>query len=892
MTTPTLDKLTLKYRPQQFNALVAQLTTYPFWWMVDGSGIEQTRMLYDTHTGLLWVFYNCSPDNQVRYRPDRAKELISTWELAGLDGWSLPTPAQLWAIAGHKQFPLHEGQNRRILDEEFWLCEDGVWDMDRNGRIQTQGCSNLCGVNYSVCKKSDQSFLQYCLDQQWDLLACADTNAKPLLKKLVDAPRLSALYAPIDHLRARLPLLEEAQFTDPAKGLWEFWGMADSALTEHGVRARNPALDVRDWNVAIDFGTSSTVVAYSENGQSKLLRIGVEDFWQAQQPLHYENPTVLEFVDFKSFIAEWQAEPYQPLVSWDDVRCSHEALNSLRTYETDPAVVASILSKIKQWALRGQKDTRTLITDRQQRFEHKLEPLTLLQPVKGETLTVSDDYPFDPVELYAWYLGLTINWRGRGIFLRYYMTFPVAYPADVKQKILASFRRGLQRSLPVSLVNQAVFQQFKVEERASEPAAYAAAALPELKIAPTAQGIAYAVFDFGGGTADFDFGYYRLPNAEEADFGTEIVLEHFGSAGDRFLGGENLLENMAYRVFLHNIDICRTKHVAFTRPLDADDFAGSEMFLEKTQAALTNTLMLIARLRPFWETGEYTNTSGIEKIQFINRDGQKADCELVIPTQELTNYLEERIEQGVGNFFVALKKAFADTVPDKIHILLAGNASRSPIVQALFGLSSDTPDAMTENSSKTTEQQHRVDVLELHDNILSRLEKLFGTNPPAFNVHPPLPIDTDNVYRPTGKTGVALGLLRLCPGSPVEVINRAVENSLGEAPFAFYVGRIRAQRFHPVIKQGAAYQQWHEIGPYREGVFILVYTHSPKAHTGEMHDGEAGLIYKRLDLLGNGSGKLFARIIGTDIIQLCTAVSLDVVQTGTSLENLQQLKLG
>jgi len=435
------------------------------------------------------------------------------------------------------------------------------------------------------------------------------------------------------------------------------------------------------------------------------------------------------------------------------------------------------------------------------------------------------------------------------------------------------------------------------------------------------------VFDFGGGTADFDFGYYRLPNAEEADFGTEIVLEHFGSAGDRFLGGENLLENMAYRVFLHNIDICRTKHVAFTRPLDADDFAGSEMFLEKTQAALTNTLMLIARLRPFWETGEYTNTSGIEKIQFINRDGQKADCELVIPTQELTDYLEERIEQGVGNFFVALKKAFADTVPDKIHILLAGNASRSPIVQAFFALSSDTPDAMTENSSqtksfhasppdptfasffmqmtkesvsnpmleitpKTTEQQHRVDVLELHDNILSRLEKLFGTNLPAFKVHPPLPIDTDNVYRPTGKTGVALGLLRLCPGSPVEVINRAVENSLGEAPFAFYVGRIRAQRFHPVIKQGAAYQQWHEIGPYREGVFILVYTHSPKAHTGEMHDGEAGLIYKRLDLLGNGSGKLFARIIGTDIIQLCTAVSLDAVQTGTSLENLHELKLG
>ncbi|POZ50733.1 hypothetical protein [Methylovulum psychrotolerans] len=871
MTTPVLNKLKAKYRNQQLVSFAHQLAASPFWWVVSAANSAAKLMLYDTTTRLLW---DANPKTDKQYLFTDGNKIVSTFSLADLKNWRLPTPAELWGIGGSSGFPLHEGDYRRILGQHPWLCSTICIDMDNN-RSSFSATGYIFCHNDIAIQKSAQQFLHFCLTKQWNLLSCTDTKAKPLLQSLYASPKLSALYPPIDYIRARLPHLEDTQFTDPAKGLWEFWGMDAATLADQGSRARNPALDIRDWNVAIDFGTSSTVVAYSENGQSKLLRIGVDDFWKQQKPEHYENPTVLEFVDFTAFIEAWQAEAYQPLVSWDDVRCSHEALHNLRNHETDPAVVASILCKIKQWALREGKDARTRITDRQHGLEHELTPLKLLQPVKGEALSVDSDYPFDPVELYAWYLGMTINWRGRGIFLRYYMTFPVDYPVDIKQKILASFRRGLQRSLPATLVGQEAFLSFKVEERASEPAAYAAVALPELNIEPTTNGTPYAVFDFGGGTADFDFGYYRLPTAEEEDEGTEIVMEHFGSSGDKYLGGENLLENMAYRVFLHNIEVCRKKKVAFTRPLDADDFAGSEMFLEKTQAALTNSLMLISRLRPLWETGKNANASGIEKIQLINRDGQKSNCEFAIPEQVLFDYLEERIEQGVVNFFIALKKAFADKIPSEIHILLAGNASRSPMVQALFGL-------MPEG------QQTYTDYLALHDNILSMLENLFDFSPTLI-VHPPLPIDDKNVYRPTGKTGVALGLLQLCPGSAVEVINRTMENSLGEAPFAFYVGRIRSQRFQPALKQGAEYQQWHEIGPYREGVFNLVYSQSPKANTGEMREGEAGLIYKRLDLFG-ANGKLFARIIAPDTIQLCTATSAEAIHNG-SLENLRELKL-
>src|SRR3546814_5778447 len=114
--------------------------------------------------------------------------------------------------------------------------------------------------------------------------------------------------------------------------------------------------------------------------------------------------------------------------------------------------------------------------------------------------------------------------------------------------------------------------------------------MPYLGIKPHPEGVAYAVFDFGGGTTDFDFGYYRLPTPEEEDEGKEEVFEHFGAAGDKFLGGENLLEHLAFRVLRHNLDTCRKHRIAFTRPLDADDFAGSEMFLEQRSEEHTSEL--------------------------------------------------------------------------------------------------------------------------------------------------------------------------------------------------------------------------------------------------------------------------------------------------------------
>ena len=655
---------------------------------------------------------------------------------------------------------------------------------------------------------------------------------------------------------------------------------------------------MKDWNVAIDFGTSSTVVAYDDNDRHKLLRIGMGNFWDAEKPEHYENPTVLEFLDLIGMQQAWQSEAYRPSVLWDQVRCSHAALANFRDSKSNTKVVSSVLIKMKQWALRNSTHQHVQFTDQKGQL-HKLVALTMRSPVKGQPIKVSSSDPFDPIELYAWFLGLTINWRGRGIFLRYYMTFPVAYPQDVKEKILASFRRGLQRSLPATLVGQDIFQKFCVEECASEPAAYAASAVPLLGITPDSKGVPYAVFDFGGGTTDFDFGRYRLPDAEEEDEGWEQVFEHFGAAGDHFLGGENLLENLAYQVFRANLDVCRKKKLSFNRPLDADDFPGSEMFLDKSQSAATNTVMLMAQLRPFWESGAALDMGdGMISIDLLTREGQKEPCQLAVPVDQLRSYLEQRIGAGVENFLSAMRKAFGRDIPPQIHVLLAGNSSRSLLVRGYFGLlnkkppQQDKPNNTNNNNNKAPEKSNEpAPDAALHQRTQQILKSLFGNNPTELIAHAPLPADLKDVYRPTAKTGVALGLLKLCPGSVVKVINHAERESEGEAPFNHYVGRIRQGGFLPGLSQGTEYGTWHELGVPRDKVFSLYHTQSPKAHTGLLREGDTGLFKLRVEVPAGASGqRVFGRATGPSKIEICTALSRDQAEADQG-DNLREISL-
>ena len=847
--------------------------------------LDQQKFLVDTQAKLIW---NANPAQVNTYYPTDNPPAMPSF--LGLSNWSLPTIEQIRAFSRHAANPLYQS-DYRLWEQCYWQalenhCPVGI-NLDIGYESGRHSGGRIITLNQTFQNQSLERFLFWAIENKFSISTLSEPQKDLLVKlynlvKLYDSDSLQALYENIDYNRCRLPKLDHHRFTDIHQGLWEFVGLPENLLLEQGVRARNPALDIRAGNIGIDFGTSSTVVAYEdENGRARLLRVGVDNFYAEAQPEHYENPTILEFFDFDAFLQAWQQNAYQPLVSWNDVHCSHEALCHLRNNDGDPKVVSAILGKIKQWALREAEDIRVRFSDFDHGKEHELAPLTLRNPVKGAKLTVNPQDPFDPIELYAWFLGLNINWRARGIFLKYYMTFPVAYPKEVKEKILSSFRRGLLRSLPEALSNNSeAMEQFEVIERASEPAAYVAAAMPAHKIEPTEEGVAYAVFDFGGGTTDFDFGYYRWATEQEEEAGIETVFEHFEAAGDKFLGGENLLENLAYRVFRDNLNICREEQISFTRPLDAEDFTGSEMLLEKTQAAYTNTLMLMSKLRSFWEQGSRENTGAI-KMEFINRNGNKVNCDFTCPYDELQDYLERRISLGIENFLIAMKKAFGNQLPKQVHILLAGNSSRSRLVTDSFGLIPEPK----ENEASDDIAQTRYDITK------ATIEMVFGDHCPEIIAHAPLAANKDNEAIPTAKTGVALGILRLCPGSSVKVINHATHTSNGEAPFSHYVGRIHRKKFQVGIHRNASYQEWHKIGVVVEGVFNLFHTQSNLAHGGNMEEGHTELYKKRIDFAGNSNGHaVFARAIKPNVIELCTAPNQEAVTAGQA-NNIKELAL-
>ncbi len=650
----------------------------------------------------------------------------------------------------------------------------------------------------------------------------------------------------LDHTPCRLPRLEPVQLTDPHKGLWELWGNDAARLRELGLVARNPARDVCSRNVAIDFGTSSTVVALNDaHGGRRLLRIGVRDFYQPPRSTDFENPTVLEIIDHARLSAAWTAQAYRPALDWNWVHAAHEAQASFRDNPGDTAVLASILPRLKQWALRSAKEALRL-TDRQG-LEIELPAMVERNPVRGQPMTVSAQDPFDPIELYAWFLGMAINWRGHGLYLKYHLTFPVKYPREIKDKILASFRRGLQRSLPPTLVTQPdALQGFTVEEIASEPAAYAAAALPQLDLEPTDKGVPYAVFDFGGGTTDFDYGLWRWASDAEADEGYSQVVEHLHSSGDNFLGGENLLEHLVYACFRHNLAVCREHRIHFTRPLDGKRFTGDEAFVHTTQAAQTNTVLLAAKLRRFLESDDGQLDPQL-KIDLLDQQGKKVPCELSLDRDRLDVLLFTRMENGVREFLRELAAVRAELPEDEpVHVLLAGNGSRSRHITTLFDADDEywTP----------------------------LVEEIFGDDPPKLVVHAPLPIDEDNHHAPTAKTGVALGLLRLCPGEGVKLIDHVRSTSHDEAPFRYFVGKLgRREEFAPTLTPQTAYQHWHLLGPLPQGVFKLCTSISLRARAG-MRQGDPELQIRRLDFhSATPQDRLFARAIGPSTIELAVA---------------------
>ncbi len=203
---------------------------------------------------------------------------------------------------------------------------------------------------------------------------------------------------------------------------------------------------------------------------------------------------------------------------------------------------------MKQWAGADEK----------QNFRDLVEDFSL------ESFAHCTD--FNPIEIYAYYIGRCINNMHNGVFLKYFLSHPIKYEKHQAEKIREGFEKGLKKSLPRHVFDdEKTAKNFKVELRVSEPCAYAISALKSYGFDKTAKldkPIYYGVFDFGGWTTDFDLGKWE----KSANPKFAYKMTHFSSGGDKYLGDENLLELLAFEAYAQNFQTLKEKDIVIAKP--------------------------------------------------------------------------------------------------------------------------------------------------------------------------------------------------------------------------------------------------------------------------------------------------------------------------------------
>ncbi len=520
----------------------------------------------------------------------------------------------------------------------------------------------------------------------------------------------------------------------------------DERSKEMNFYACSSLKDLNKGVVAIDFGTKSTTASYMDKtGTYRLLSIGglVDDASLTK----FENPTIMEFRHRKKFITEYNALDHRPFTEKDDIEVAHEAQKNATGVKGND--LYRFFSQLKQWAGADEK----------QNFRDLEEDFSL------ESFTNCTD--FNPIEIYAYYIGHCINNMENGVFLKYFLSYPIKYEKHQAEKIRESFERGLKKSLPLHVFDdEKTAKMFKVELRASEPCAYAISALKSygfFKSEKLDKPVYYGVFDFGGGTTDFDFGKWE----KSANPKFLYKMTHFSSGGDKYLGGENLLELLAFEAYAKHFQELKAKDIAIAKPnYDRIDTQRFGSFMQNSSGACLNLQEIASKLRPFLENldadiieaieeNEEFSIEGFEKdfkTMLLDRNGVETECDLKVDCKEILSLLKDKIDDGVANFFAGFSKVMAENIDDQcraFHIFLGGNASRSVLVKQAFENAKEKQ--LKDYKQKTSKDDFTFIIYEPLGTEKSDKQILELTGEDVSN--------TPAYLKPTCKTGVVFGLL-------------------------------------------------------------------------------------------------------------------------------------
>ncbi|MGN8392887.1 hypothetical protein ACR9KA_06775 [Helicobacter pylori] len=662
----------------------------------------------------------------------------------------------------------------------------------------------------------------------------------------VDFEKFKELMLKVDNEAVGLKSYSQSQLLDLNGGHWdlEVPSVPKESVTfrfdnlpkdkdnkEMNFYVRSSLKDLNKGVVAIDFGTKSTTAAYMDNnGKYRLLSIGGDVDIESLEK--YENPTIVEFRDKEKFLKDYNALSHRPFTEHNDMEVAHEAQKNLS--HTQNNHLYRFFSQLKQWAGADEK----------QNFRDFKEDFSLE--------SFANCTGFNPIEIYAYYIGRCINNMQNGVFLKYFLSYPIKYEEHQAEKIRESFERGLKKSLPRHVFDdEKTAKTFKVELKASEPCAYAISALKSygfFKSDKLDKPVYYGVFDFGGGTTDFDFGKWEKSASPKFLY----KMTHFSSGGDKYLGGENLLELLAWEVYAKNFQTLKEKDIVIAKPnYDRIDTQRFGSFMQNSREARLNLQEIASQLRPFLENldadiieaieeNEEFSIEGFEKgskITLFDRNGNDIpEIELKIDCKELLNLLKDKINEGVANFFAGFSKVMAENIDDQcraFHIFLGGNASRSVLVKQAFENAKEKQ--LKDYKQKTSKDDFTFIIYEPLGTEKSDKQILELTGEDVYN--------TPAYLKVTCKTGVAFGLLE--SRDKAKGIERP---SISSNPvFKYDLGIEREGKFHTRISRDSLKPNEYQIFQTKEewGGFDeleIRYSDKPLANTNTLNIQDTQMI--------------------------------------------------
>jgi hypothetical protein len=601
-------------------------------------------------------------------------------------------------------------------------------------------------------------------------------------------------------------------------------GRADKDPLPPEIKRRDPKLDVLSEWVGVDIGAMSTVVAIrGEKSNAEYVRIG--EAAPVVLPSDYETPSEIAFDNLGRTVKAWRDRVIMPLTRWGDVVVG-QAAKVMRTRPGDDlvsrvaATVAGVpmlrerIERHEPFKFRGAGDADT--------NEVLKRPAA---PIIDEEGIGSHD-PFDPVELFAYYVGLHVNHRLRGIHLRYAVAMPTGWSPERRLSVLVAFRRGIFRSLPAGMIEYHDLDRLQVVDAGPATIPFSVQAFRTFNIQPKTDQVVFATIDAGASETGLLFGILRQAKGDERSEGNDRMIEYLEPKSIGWFGGERILHRLAYRTWLANAGGMRAARVPFERPHDEPAPDEPNELLTHSPEARANVQILKDLLRPLLEQS-HLKLKLPASARLATVEGEARDVYLEIDREAHTKAIEDFVLKAIGVFKEALAEALTkigrDPDPyDGLRVILGGRLGMHPF----FG------------------------------------EELIRQLPAKVSVHRFKEPDKNNLITPTVKTSCVLGVL----GMKYDRIGAAQRAEKRDA-FRYRVGRNRHGQLTDVLDPTAEYDVWREMGACTKPDVEVLFM--PAEDDGEVAADDPR-VSKTVCSLGGGAvgQRLYLRAVGPAKVEL------------------------